>query len=206
MPGQPPANKGRTFPPEPLTAQEAQALIAACSAVAPTGMRNRAALILMYRGGLRIAEVLALKVSDVDPGCGTVRVLHDRANRARTIGLDPGAMAAVQRWAERREALGIRNGVLLCTLQGGPVSDKYIRALMARLAAAAGIEKRVHPHGLRHTHAVELAAEGVPVNAISRQLGHANSAVTARYLDQIAPAQVIEALQRRNWTEPGGKA
>lgn len=206
MPGQPPANKGRRFPPEPLTAQEAQALIAACSAVSPTGMRNRAALILMYRGGLRIAEVLALEVSDVDPGRGTVRVRHGQGNRARIIGLDSGAMAAVQRWAERRNALGIRNGVLVCTLQGGPVSDKYIRALMARLAAAAGIDKRVHPHGLRHTHAVELAAEGVPVNVISRQLGHANSAITARYLDQVAPAQVIETMQQRTWTEPGSKA
>jgi integrase len=45
-------------------------------------------------------------------------------------------------------------------------------------------------------------AEGVPVNVISRQLGHANSSVTARYLDHVAPAAVIETMQRRNWHEP----
>jgi integrase len=82
------------------------------------------------------------------------------------------------------------------------MSDQYVRALLGRLGAAAGLEKRLHPHGLRHTHAAELAAAGVPVNVISRQLGHANSGVTARYLDHVAPAHVIATMQRRQWTEP----
>jgi integrase/recombinase XerD len=201
-PGQAPANKGRKFPAEPLTPAETDALIAACSATSRTGIRNRALLTVMYRGGLRVAEVLALKVSDVDAARGTIRVLHGKGNRARTIGLDPGAMAVVQRWADARRASGIRNGTLFCTLVGGRVSDKYVRALLGRLAARAGVEKRVHPHGFRHTHAVELVAEGVPVNVISRQLGHANSSVTARYLDHVAPAAVIETMQRRTWREP----
>jgi site-specific recombinase XerD len=51
------------------------------------------------------------------------------------------------------------------------MSDQYVRALLGRLGAAAGIDKRLHPHGLRHTHAVELAAEGVPVNVISASSG-----------------------------------
>jgi site-specific recombinase XerD len=202
VPGQAPANKGRKFPAEPLTPAEADALIAACSAASRTGIRNRALLTVMYRGGLRIAEVLALKVSDIDPARGTIRVLHGKGNRARTVGLDSGAMAVVQRWIDARKAAGIRNGTLFCTLQGGKVSDKYVRALLGRLAAAVGIEKRVHPHGFRHTHAVELVAEGVPVNVISRQLGHANSSVTARYLDHVAPADVVAAMQRRTWQEP----
>jgi integrase/recombinase XerD len=203
VPGQAPANKGRKFPAEPLTPAEADALIAACSPVSRTGTRNRALLTVMYRGGLRVAEVLALKVSDIDPARGTIRVLHGKGNRARTIGLDPGAMAVVQRWADTRRAAGIRNGTLFCTLAGGKISDKYVRALLGRLAAPAGVDKRVHPHGFRHTHAVELVAEGVPVNVISRQLGHANSSVTARYLDHVAPAAVIETMQRRTWQEPG---
>lgn len=57
--------------------------------------------------------------------------------------------------------------------------------------------------GLRHAHGAELAAEGVPVNVISRQLGHANSAVTARYIDHTAPPDVIAAMQSRTWTESG---
>lgn len=197
------ANKGKgRYPAEPLTAEEVNALLARCSAVAPTGLRNRALLVLMWRGGLRIAEALALKVSDVTPAKGTVRVLHGKGNKPRTVGLDPGAMAVVQRWIDARKAAGIRNGILICTLAGDPVSDKYVRAMLGRLADAAGIDKRVHPHGLRHSHAAELAAEGVPVNVISRQLGHASSAITARYIDHIAPAEVVATMQRRTWDAP----
>jgi site-specific recombinase XerC len=164
-PGQAPANKGRKFPAEPLTPAEADALIGACSPVSRTGIRNRALLTVMYRGGLRVAEVLALKVSDIDPARGTIRVLHGKGNRARTIGLDPGAMAVVQRWADTRRAAGIRGGTLFCTLAGGRVSDKYVRALLGRLAARAGVDKRVHPHGFRHTHAVELEMSRVASDA-----------------------------------------
>lgn len=203
VPGQAPANKGRSFPPEPLTKAEMEALITACPARSMTGMRNRALLTVLYRGGLRIAEALALKASDVDPERGTVRVLRGKGSKPRTVGLDPGAMASVQRWADARKAAGIRNGTLFCTLQGGPMSQQYVRAMLQRTASRAGIDKTVRPHGLRHTHAVELAAEGVPVNVISKQLGHSSSAITARYIDHVAPGDVITTMQARTWTEPG---
>jgi integrase len=56
----------------------------------------------------------------------------------------------------------------------------YIRALLPRLAGEAGIEKRVHAHGLHHTHGAELAREGVPMNVIQTQLGHSNLGTTSR--------------------------
>jgi integrase/recombinase XerD len=64
---------------------------------------------------------------------------------------------------------------------------------MPRLARRAGIEKRVHPHGLRHTHAAELALEGQPMNLIQAQLGHSSLATTSRYLAHIAPAELVHA-------------
>lgn len=133
---------------------------------------------------------------------GTLRVLRGKGSKARTVGLDPGAMASVQRWADARKAAGIRSGTLFCTLAGSPMSQQYVRAMLQRTAGKAGIDKRVRPHGLRHTHAVELVAEGVPVNVISKQLGHSSSAITARYIDHVAPADVIAAMQARTWTEP----
>jgi integrase len=69
----------------------------------------------------------------------------------------------------------------------------------ARLGKAARIDKRVHAHGLRHTHAAELRAEGVDIVIISRQLGHRGLATTVRYLDHIAPTAVIEAIGKRAW-------
>ena len=69
-----------------------------------------------------------------------------------------------------------------------------------RIAFRAGIEKRVHAHGLRHTHAAQLRTEGVDIAIISRQLGHASINTTARYLDHLAPTAVIEAMRSRAWT------
>jgi site-specific recombinase XerD len=157
----------------------------------------------MYRGGLRIGEALALKPADVDCRAGTVRVMHGKGDRSRVVGLDPGAMAVLEPWMERRAQLGIRTRALFCTLDGSPLDPSYVRKLLARLAGKAGIEKRVNPHALRHSHAAELAAEGVPVNVIQGQLGHANLAVTDRYLrhvlpvDQVAAALELEELQQR---------
>ncbi len=74
-----------------------------------------------------------------------------------------------------------------------------MRRLFPRLAARAGIEKRVHAHGLRHTHAAQLRAEGVDIGIISKQLGHSSIATTARYLDHIAPQDVIERMSERAW-------
>lgn len=190
------------MPPEPLSRAEAEALLAVIPRRSLTGRRNRAIVTVLYRAGLRISEALALKASDVDPDASTIRVLRGKGHRARTVGLDPGGMDTVLRWTEARAAAGIR-GPLFCTLAGAPLSRQYVSAMLKRQAARAGIGKRVHPHGLRHTLAAELAAEGVPINIISRQLGHRSSAVTARYIDHVAPADVIAAMQARIWTEPG---
>ncbi len=199
--GREPANKGKKLPVEILTPEEVKALIRACSSRAPTGIRNRALLTLLYRGGLRLSEALALYPKDVDPDHGTVTVLHGKGNKRRTVGLDPGAFAVLERWMDRRRELGL-NGryAIFCTLQGQPLKSAYIRALLPRLAAKAGIEKRVHAHGLRHTHAAELARERTPVNLISKQLGHSGVGVTARYLDHIAPEEVVAAMQAREWS------
>ncbi len=88
----------------------------------------------------------------------------------------------------------------LCTLSGGPLDETYVRQLLHRLARRGGIDKRVHAHGLRHTHAAELAEEGYPMNFIQDQLGHSSLATTDRYLRHIAPAARVEALRQRRWS------
>ena len=71
--------------------------------------------------------------------------------------------------------------------------------MLNRTTVRGGIDKWVHPHGLRHTMAYELMMEGVPVPIIQRQLGHASLATTDRYLRGIAPAEVVETMRRREW-------
>ena len=190
-----PSTRGRTFPPDPLTPDEVHSLLSACSLRAPTGIRDRALLTLLYRSGLRVSEALALKPSGIDFAHHRVRVLHGKGNKATVRGFHASADAALARWLDVRKTLGLKNGPLFCTLSGGPLSDRQVRDMLKRRAARAGIDKRVHPHGLRHTYADELQQQGVPVSTISKLLGHSSIAVTSRYLDHLTNDQAIDALQ-----------
>lgn len=188
------ANKGRKFPAEPLTPEEVASLIGQCSAVSTIGIRNRAMLTLLYRSGLRISELLSLRPADVNFAKHSIRLLDTKAGHAQTRGFHASADDALMRWIDKRRQLGRRTGPLFCKLDGGPLTAQYVRGLMKRLAVQVGIEKRVHPHGLRHTFAVELDAAGASISVISKLLGHSSPQTTARYLDHLSNGQAVAAL------------
>ena len=189
----------RTYPPEPLDHDEIMSLLRACGDDM-LGLRDRALVAVMYRAGLRVSEALALLPKDIDEKRRAVRVLRGKGGRSRTVGLDAGALSIVSAWMEARREHGIVDGApLICTRMGGAMSAGYARRLLAGRGRQAGIAKRVHPHGLRHTHAAELRGEGVDIGIISKQLGHRSIATTVRYLDHIAPWAVIETIGSRSW-------
>jgi integrase/recombinase XerD len=72
-----------------------------------------------------------------------------------------------------------------------------VRQQLRRTAAKAGVRRRFAPHQLRHAHAVEMAREGVPLNVIQRQLGHANLGITSVYLQGIDNAEIIDTVHAR---------
>jgi site-specific recombinase XerD len=138
---------------------------------------------------------VALVPSDVDTRTGTVHVRNGKGGHSRRVGIDGDALAMLRRWLERRKTLGLGGRQpLFCSLKGAPLDTSYLRRLIPRLATEAGIDKRVHPHALRHTRAAELAADGVPVNVIQRVLGHSSLATTDRYLAHVAPTQVLDVM------------
>lgn len=186
-------------PVEILTRRECVALMRACGR-GPTGVRNMAAIAVMWRAGLRCGEMLALKPKDIDMERRTVRVLYGKGNRARTVALDPEAIAVVEKWLAVRKKLTLRRGAtLFCTMQGRPMKPDYLRALLPRLAKRASIQKRVHAHAFRHTFAVELSEENVPIHVIQRVLGHAHLTTTSGYLARFAPREAIMAISARTW-------
>jgi len=95
----------RRRPAEILTELEVLALIRACSASAPSGVRNRALIAVLWRAGLRVGEALALELRDVDLAPGTVRVRHGKGDRSRTVGVDEQTAALLARWIDRRRQL-----------------------------------------------------------------------------------------------------
>lgn len=196
----PKTNKGKRYPAEILTKAEVQSLLNTCSSKSRIGIRNRALIVMLYRAGLRIAEALALAPKDIDPVAGTLRILHGKGDKSRTVGMDPEAFKSIERWMDKRSKLEVDdNDPVFCTLKGQALSTAYIRTLLPRLGRKAGIAKRVHAHGLRHTMAAEMLAEGYDVGTISMQLGHSNIATTATYLAHISPNAVIKAMQSRTW-------
>jgi site-specific recombinase XerD len=202
--GKRPPNYGKRYPPEPLTADEIKRLLDALPRTGNLAVRNRALIIALWRGGLRISEALALFPKDVDPEWGTITVLRGKGARRRTIGLDRRAMAELHRWLELRTQLGIGEDspIFCCVLpaqRGLPMRPNNFNNYLKRLARKAGVRKRVHPHGFRHTHAFELAMEGVPVHLIQAQLGHNSLSTTDRYVRHLAPLQLVKAMQAREW-------
>ncbi len=98
--GRTPANKGlQRYPAEVLTPDEVRALLAACSNRAPTGVRNRALIAVLYRGGLRLGKRWPSMPKDLDPVQGTITVLHGKGDRRGRWASTPEAMALVLRWA-----------------------------------------------------------------------------------------------------------
>ncbi|MBL8964834.1 MAG: tyrosine-type recombinase/integrase [Phycisphaeraceae bacterium] len=187
-------------PPEVLTDAEVRALLDACGRYTATGLRHRAMLALLYRAGLRISEALSLRPHDVDLAAGTVRVRFGKGGYDRVAGLDAGAGAIVAAWMTVRMRMAVSpTAPLLCTGSGKAMTTAYVRRLLPVLGRRAGIAKRVHAHGFRHTHAAQLRAEGVDVAIISRQLGHRSILTTIRYLDHLNPTAVIDAMRKREW-------
>jgi site-specific recombinase XerD len=147
-----------------------------------------------------VSEALGLMPKDCDTREGTIRVMHGKGDRWRLVGIDPGAASLLEAWFNRRQTLGVTGRhAVFSTASGNAVQSAYVRNLLKRLAAQAGIEKRVHPHGLRHTHAYELANEGTPLHVIQQQLGHSSLATTDRYIRHLNPQQVVEAIRGRIW-------
>jgi integrase/recombinase XerD len=189
-------------PAEPLAPEEVKALLVACGGDSLSAVRDHALYAVLWRTGLRVGESLRVRPCDVNFEAGTIRVLHTKTREARTVGVDDGALAAVSVWVAARSAAGITDGPLFCRLHGqpgAPLSTRYVRAQMARLAVRAGLRHRVHPHGLRHSMAVDSVREGIPVTKISRQLGHSSIATTQTYLDHLHPAEVVETYRARTW-------
>jgi integrase/recombinase XerD len=207
-----PANKGKKYPAEPLTEAEAQALVDAIKGTGPLAARNRALVALLWRSGLRVSEALSLKPADVDEAQGTVNVRDGKGRKARMAMIDGRALGYLRAWLEVRKALGL-NGrqPLFCTVAdgskgkhkrepGGRVDPSYVRRLLPKLADAAGIDKRVHAHGLRHTHASECVDRKLPLHHIAAQLGHTSTATTDTYLRKLNPAERMDAWRASGMT------
>jgi len=202
--------------PEILEPEELVALLSQPNVATPTGLRNRAMLQLMADGGLRVSEVLGLRTSDLrtDHVCHRkTTVLHLKATKGghhRVVALPADADNYLRLWLEERRRLGIPNGLVFTTLStgqvrgpfaregkllspGGRLNDRYIRQMCQRLGKKAGIDRRVHPHMLRHTFATRLLDHTRNIRQVQEALGHADLSTTMVYT-KVKPRELTEAM------------
>jgi site-specific recombinase XerD len=196
--GRAPRNKGILYPADPPTVEEIVAVMRHASEN-PHGWRLRAIIVMLWRGGLRVQEALALTEHDLDPQRGSVLVRRGKGGRRREAGMDAWGWEHLQPWLTERLRLPV--GPLFCIIdgptRGRAWSAAAVRSELRRHACEAGVRRRFAPHQLRHAHAVELAREGVSLNVIQRQLGHANLGTTSIYLQGIDIEEIISTVHAR---------
>jgi site-specific recombinase XerD len=151
---------------------------------ATTCIKHRAALAVAYGAGLRVAEVAALKVGDIDSQRMLIRVERGKGGRYRNAMLSPDLLALLRAWWKE----GRRQGAML---PGGwlfpgqnpvrPITTRQLARVVDDAARAAGIAKRVSPHTLRPSFATHLLEDGVEIRVIQVLLGHAKLDNTALF-------------------------
>lgn len=155
---------------------------------------------------MRISATLRIMPSDIDWTRGMVTIHKDKGNKGRVVVLDNEAMDVLKIWAERRKALGINgHATFFCGTNkqalGNRLDPSHFRHRIKKMQVKAGITKRCHVHGLRHTGASNLLEEGFDLATIAGQLGHAYTSTTSRYLHQLRPDLMNQKLAERKWLD-----
>lgn len=171
------------------------------------GARLRSAVALMYRTGMRPGEMLGLELGDIrmdSQGRMIARVNRPKGHAKikspsppRELYMDDRATAYYHEWMRRR---GAKAGPIFCNRWGCRMTRQSFGRELRSAARRAGIEKRVHPHGIRHSFAHDYYYETMDVGALSGILGHRRAATTFVYLQNIGCApRVIASMEAREW-------
>ena len=164
---------------EYLTPDEVEKLLEASGKVGRHGGRDRTLLLLAYRHGLRVSELVALRWDQIDFKAGLVHVARLKNGLPSTHPLRGPELRALRKLkADYNET-----PYLFVTERGGPMTPATVRKLIARAGELAALPFPIHPHMLRHSAGYKLANEGHDTRAIQQYLGHRNITHTVRYTE-----------------------
>ncbi|MBN2389721.1 MAG: tyrosine recombinase XerC [Anaerolineae bacterium] len=170
--------------PRYLTIEEVQQLLAVPDSTEPQGMRDRAILETLYASGVRVAELAALDLRDIDVHSGEMRVIG-KGNKERLVLLGRPAVGALQTYIDvgRPAQLGERHptSALFLNRFGRRLSVRSVDEIVRRAGVVAGINQTVTPHLLRHTFATHMLDGGADLRVVQELLGHENLATTQIY-------------------------
>jgi len=169
--------------PKSLTEEDVENLLAAPRADKALGLRDRAMLETLYASGLRVSELVTLKLGQVSQDMGVVRVVG-KGSKERLVPLGEEAIAWIRQYLKeaRPELLGGRAaGDLFVTARGAAMTRQMFWHLLRRYAAQAGLKKPISPHTLRHAFATHLLNHGADLRVVQLLLGHSDISTTQIY-------------------------
>lgn len=164
---------------EHLTPEEVERLIAAAGRLGRHGHRDAALLLLAYRHGLRVSELVALRWEQVDLKQGLLHVVRRKNGTASTHPLRGPELRALRRLARAYPD----TPYVFISERGAPLTTAAVRKIVARAGTEAELEFPVHPHMLRHSTGFYLANRGIDTRAIQHYLGHRNIQHTTKYTE-----------------------
>lgn len=168
--------------PQVLTGKEVERFLDQPRAESAKGIRDKAMLELLYATGIRVSELIALRVEEVNLAAGHIRFLSGK--KERTVPLYPRAIAALRDYMSNvRPHLTVspEESTLFTNMSGEPMSRQGFWKLVKHYQAMAGIEKEITPQMLRHSFAAHLLENGADLRSIQEMLGHADLSSTQIY-------------------------
>ena len=147
----------------------------------PETVRDRAIMELLYSSGLRLAELISIRLGDLDLGEGLVTVTG-KGRKTRIVPVGREALKAVRDWLKQRGQLAKPGDqTLFVGPRGGPLSPRSVQARVKRWGLAQGVLQGVHPHLFRHSFASHVLESSGDLRAVQELLGHANISTTQIY-------------------------
>lgn len=184
-----------------LRREELAALLDSCNTSEASGLRDRAILEVLYSTALRVGELCALNLDDVDREHGVVSVWQGKGKKDRKVPIGSIALKLLGRYvsAVRRPAQ-LGDPALFLGEKGRRLSPTVLGSMLRWSCEALGMNKRVYPHLLRHTCAVHLLENGADIRYIQALLGHASLRTTQRYT-RVMPLALKRAHARSHPAE-----
>ena len=169
--------------PETLSVEEVEALLSVEKALTPMSLRDRAMIEIMYATGVRVSELVSLDIDDVDLDENFVRCMG-KGSKERIIPVHDEAVEAVRVYLQdgRESLAGPAAGrALFVSRKGGRLTRQALWLILKGRAQAAGIERKITPHTLRHSFATHLLIGGAQLRHVQELLGHASITTTQVY-------------------------
>ena len=188
--------------PEVLSIPEIEAILNGIDLSKPEGHRNKAIIEVMYGCGLRVSEVVNLRISNLHFRENYVRIIG-KGDKERLVPIGHTAQQAVLLYLEGyRMHLKIKKGeedIVFLNRRGSRLSREMIFMMIKEMAAAAGIRKTISPHTFRHSFATHLVEGGADLRAVQEMLGHESITTTEIYthLDREYVKNIIEQYHPR---------